>query len=368
MAKAKRAVIARVPLAKIDRTGGTQARVGNNEDAVAEYTEALRAGKSLPPPVVFKDEKGTLWLADGFHRVEAHARIGAKTLDVEQHVGDQRAARLYAAGANAQHGLRRSNDDKRRAVAMLMDDPEWREWSDRAIAEHCHVSRELVAAVRASTGRNGQLEPRKSADGKTRDVSAIAESNRERAEAKRAAAPRVTREAVDELPPDDVPEIEAEETFTVVDPVHDESPVEDGPATAPPGPVDATGYDVPAHLLDQWAFLSSMPPVVDRALAEAARHWSTLADRMLAAVRKTGSDRHWPTREHGTIDNDFGPAGRVHAVQAAIRRLVPHVVCRPCEGRGCERCGQLGWFSRVAWRERERVDERLDAVGVTVHR
>jgi hypothetical protein len=41
---------------------------------------------------------------------------------------------LYTVGANATHGLRRSNADKRRAVSMLLDDPEWAQWSNLAIA------------------------------------------------------------------------------------------------------------------------------------------------------------------------------------------------------------------------------------------
>src|SRR4051812_10725073 len=102
MAKGKKPAfrIERVPLAKIERGGGTQARTGNNEDTVADYAERIRAGKELPPPVVFRDADGKLWLADGFHRVEAHARNKARGVEVELHAGDQRAAILYAASAN----------------------------------------------------------------------------------------------------------------------------------------------------------------------------------------------------------------------------------------------------------------------------
>jgi hypothetical protein len=42
-----------------------------------------------------------------------------------------------------------TNADKRRAVLTLLEDPEWREWSDSAIAQQCHVSRPLVAEMRA---------------------------------------------------------------------------------------------------------------------------------------------------------------------------------------------------------------------------
>jgi hypothetical protein len=37
---------------------------------------------------------------------------------------------LHSAGANAMHGLRRTNADKRRTVMLLLQDEEWAAWSD----------------------------------------------------------------------------------------------------------------------------------------------------------------------------------------------------------------------------------------------
>lgn len=52
-------------LIRID--GGTQSRVELNQETVAEYCEAYKAGANMPPVIVFYD--GTdRWLADGFHR------------------------------------------------------------------------------------------------------------------------------------------------------------------------------------------------------------------------------------------------------------------------------------------------------------
>jgi hypothetical protein len=45
---------------------------------------------------------------------------------------------------NSDHGLPRSNEDKRRAVATLFNDPEWSRWSSRKIAKQCAVSPDLV--------------------------------------------------------------------------------------------------------------------------------------------------------------------------------------------------------------------------------
>jgi hypothetical protein len=57
---------------------------------------------------------------------------------------------LVALGANAEHGLRRTNDDQRKAVRVLLDDPEWCQWADREIARRCGVDGRTITAARAS--------------------------------------------------------------------------------------------------------------------------------------------------------------------------------------------------------------------------
>jgi hypothetical protein len=53
---------------------------------------------------------------------------------------NRRDALLFSVGANAIHGHRRTNEDKRRAVDVLLNDPEWRVWNDSEIARRCGVS------------------------------------------------------------------------------------------------------------------------------------------------------------------------------------------------------------------------------------
>lgn len=143
---------------KID--GGTQSRVELNESVVADYADVIRRGDSLPPVVVFFDGS-THWLADGFHRFHAHRMARAEEIEAEVRTGARRDAVLFSVGANARHGLRRSNEDKRRAVQTLLDDAEWSQWSDRQIAEACGVSHPLVAAVRTPplTGNSSSEKP-----------------------------------------------------------------------------------------------------------------------------------------------------------------------------------------------------------------
>ncbi len=136
-----------VNIADIRINGGTQSRAAINRDTVADYAEAMEAGAEFPPVIVFYDGSA-YWLADGFHRYEAYARAGVNDVPAEIRQGTQRDAILYSVGANAAHGLRRTNEDKRRAVMVLLNDPEWSTWSNREIARQCSVSEYLVRDAR----------------------------------------------------------------------------------------------------------------------------------------------------------------------------------------------------------------------------
>ena len=144
-----------IPLAKIRVDGGTQMRAGLNEDTVKEYAEKFlshHAWGDFPPVVLYYD--GTdYWVGDGFHRIAAYQRAcpgdpATNTVHADVRAGDRRDAVLFAAGANANHGLRRTQADKRRSVETLLRDADWQKWSDREIARICHVSADLVGDVR----------------------------------------------------------------------------------------------------------------------------------------------------------------------------------------------------------------------------
>lgn len=138
--------ILNLPLEVITINGGTQSRVALNESTVAEYAEVIRLGGDLPPVVVFEDGSD-IWLADGFHRYHAHRAAGAMEIACDVRTGTKRDAILYSVGANAVHGLRRSDADKRRAVMTLLADPEWAAWPQRQIAQACSVSIGLVSKI-----------------------------------------------------------------------------------------------------------------------------------------------------------------------------------------------------------------------------
>lgn len=141
----------KLDLAKIRIDGGTQSRVQIDQRTVDEYADSLDNGDTFPPLDVFHD--GTdYWLADGFHRLEAFKARHRKKCDVIVHQGGQRAAILWSVAANGKHGLRRSNDDKRRAVMTLVQDPEWSQWSNREISRRCAVDEGTVRKYREESG------------------------------------------------------------------------------------------------------------------------------------------------------------------------------------------------------------------------
>ncbi len=144
-----------IPSIKID--GGTQQRASINESIVAEYAEQIKAGDTFSPVTVFFD--GTdYWLADGFHRYHAHRLAGLDEISCDVRTGTSREAILFSVGANDTHGLRRTNEDKQKAIATLLSDPEWSLWSDREIARACRVSDKTVGAARqARQVRNSAL-------------------------------------------------------------------------------------------------------------------------------------------------------------------------------------------------------------------
>lgn len=137
----------KLDLDKIRTDGGTQTREELNSDTIAEYAELMEAGTKFPPVVAFHDG-ATYWLADGFHRYFAARRKGDGSIDCEVQKGTQRDAVLYSVGANAEHGLPRTNADKRKAVTMMLEDEEWKTWADREIARRCHVDHVTVGRLR----------------------------------------------------------------------------------------------------------------------------------------------------------------------------------------------------------------------------
>ena len=143
-----------IQLNQISDDPATQPREKLDDATVERYADAMAAGQQLPPITVYHDGE-TYWLADGWHRREAARRLMRASIEAEVRRGTRRDAILFAAGANETHGLPRSNEDKRRAVLMLLHDEEWSKWSDHEIARACKVSQPFVSKLRSTLSDNG---------------------------------------------------------------------------------------------------------------------------------------------------------------------------------------------------------------------
>lgn len=374
-----------VPVKKLRHDGGTQSRKKRDDAVIAEYAEAMAtpAGVEAFPPlrVVYDKKNRSHWVWDGHHRKLAAAAAGVVEFQCLVREATQEEAVWLATSANKDHGLRRTTEDKQKAVRdALRARPKM---SDRVIAEHVGVDYKTVAKHREEMEGGGEiprLTVRQGADGREYDTAQTSAPSKARGEKAQAAAtagtltpdaapahkPRVVREGAQDEAPEDVPSIEQFERDNDGDDLDGGDLVEDGAMAEQPydGLVDNEGTPVPGDLEAVWQLLSDGATEVDRALNLAAHAWSRLQDQLLRQVRKVGTDAHLPSKFMPSVDNEFGPSGRIHSMQSLLRRMVPHVLCGNCEGMGCARCDNLGWFSRIDWKERQRVDGVLEDAGV----
>lgn len=165
----------RLPISSIRVDGGTQPRATINPKTVSDYMNDMASGAEFPPVEVFYDGAG-YWLADGFHRVKATEKSGREEIACEVHQGTQQDAQWFSFGANKVNGLRRTNNDKQRAVKAALQHPGGAGLSDGQIAAHVGVSDQMVRNYRRrieSTPKVLKSTKRKGRDGRTIDVARI---------------------------------------------------------------------------------------------------------------------------------------------------------------------------------------------------
>lgn len=143
-------------ITELRRDGKTQPRGGLNEDRVREYVEAKQDGIELPAvDVVFDGQDKWLW--DGFHRVEAHLRLGLQEIAVRIRRGTLSDAQWLSYGANKEHGLNRTQEDKERAVRGALAHPNAAQLSNRQIARHCGVDEKTVRKYRGEMEATAEI-------------------------------------------------------------------------------------------------------------------------------------------------------------------------------------------------------------------
>lgn len=178
----------KLEISKIRTDGNTQARLTTYPDVVKEYAEVMeewecKGAPRFPRVLVYFDGEH-YWLVDGFHRIAAALKCKLYEIDCEIKEGTQREARFNATKANTDHGLPRNREDKRIAVRILLEDEEWRQMSNRAIAEHCEVSDTLVGDIRdflypATTVKPQSNPVRVGRDGRTYNTTNIGKTKRQ---------------------------------------------------------------------------------------------------------------------------------------------------------------------------------------------
>lgn len=127
----------------------TQPRVGMDNDWVASLVELLELGETLDPIAVFEDEDGTYWLGDGYHRYAAYEQAGQELIPAVIHQGNADAAYLHSVEHNLKARQNPLTKRDRKAIARrLLEHPEWREQSLRAIANYVGLSHETIRQLR----------------------------------------------------------------------------------------------------------------------------------------------------------------------------------------------------------------------------
>ena len=162
-------------LDQIRTDGGTQPRYALDFSTIDDYTDEMEAGVKFPPVVVFYDGEN-YWLADGFHRKMATEQTGADKIAVDLRQGTLEDAQWFSFSANKTNGLRRTNDDKQRAVKAALMHPKGVGMSDGSIAKHVGVSQHTVSAWRqklVSTQKISESKSRTGTDGRTINTARI---------------------------------------------------------------------------------------------------------------------------------------------------------------------------------------------------
>jgi hypothetical protein len=110
----------RIPVADIRTEVAARVRVQQSAETVDRYAEDMGNGEDLGQVVVFRDRDGTLWLADGLHRLEAAQKQGRTEIEAEVFGGGEREAFLYAAEAEQSARYRMDKPESRLVLGFVV--------------------------------------------------------------------------------------------------------------------------------------------------------------------------------------------------------------------------------------------------------
>lgn len=154
-----------LPIASINVDEEIQQRIKTSKGTIKDYARLLKEDHTFPAITVFmnqtENEEPEYYLADGFHRLQAYQNNGKEEIPCEIYKGSKLVAKFYAAGCNGTHGLKRSNQDKKKAVTTVLTDSTWKRMTDSEIAKHCHVSQPFVGKIRKKIDPNSANETKR---------------------------------------------------------------------------------------------------------------------------------------------------------------------------------------------------------------
>lgn len=316
--------IQRLQVANIICDPKTQMRVEWHEAVVAEYVDAMRKDE-FPPPVVFTDGKDN-WLADGWYRLAAHKAMKKSTVLCEMRKGGLEDAILYAAGANARHGLRRTNADKERAVRTILE--KYQDKSAAWIGATCGVSHQFVLKVKERMGIKAELV--KGTDGKQYPP------KKGPPKKKNATKPPVVapKKTVEFDPDEEIEEIDEDAANDALQQANAEDADETEVGTLPEKAaeseeviLDGAKNAVPKslrHIFDPEHLLEF--DAVQTKISELSK--------MIGILKA----KKWGKRIDVSHINTY-----LTAIRDAVRNARPHATCKSCDGAGCADCNSDGW-------------------------
>ena len=321
-----------INISDIDVEASVQVRAEINSDTVKEYAEHITDKRPpLPPIIVFgPDSRNKYYLSEGWHRLAAHKQAGRTAIQANIREGGWKDALEHALGSNAQHGLRRTNADKRRSVELALK--HWAEWSNGVIADKCAVSREMV----------GDIRPRQVSDSDTCPGPVIGKDGKKY-------RPPPVRQVSDSdtcagsmkgSPTDD--QVSDSDTCPEQNrPKHAENSLPPPKKQVPPPlPTDQLGQTVLPHLLSLWERRHEVKAFLDQL--------SRISKRLELA--RDDRDPLFFGAEQGQTPINFSSA-LTHLQQArnAIKEAMPFAVCPMCQGSGCRCCSGNGLISKFRY-------------------
>lgn len=169
----------KISLDAIELNNACQSREELNQQVIDEYAQNMRDGAEFPPIKVYQ-EGDIYWLYGGFHRVQAARNAGWTEIQAEVMPGTLEDAKWLSYSENQNHGLRRSNSDKRKAIQAALKHPQGADKSDRQLGKHCGVDHKTVGRWREElelTGEIPQSDHRTGADGRHINTENIGENS-----------------------------------------------------------------------------------------------------------------------------------------------------------------------------------------------